>query len=83
MAFCVVKENIPARTCPNQCMNKVFIAVKYNVFIAVKFSISLAHVEKMAAHAGEEDDCVLCFSIFCKKITCFVQNRIIRISIQK
>ena len=32
----------------------------------------------MAAHAGENDDCVLCFSIFCEKTTCLVQNRIIR-----
>ena len=27
--------------------------------------INFAHVEKMAAHAGENDDCVLCFKIFC------------------
>ena len=37
MGFGVVKENISARTCPNQRINKVFIAVKYNVFIGVKF----------------------------------------------
>ena len=30
----------------------------------------------MAAHAGKNDDCVLCFLIFCQKTTC--QNRIIR-----
>ena len=36
MAFCVLKENISARTCPNQRINKVILAVKYNVFIAVK-----------------------------------------------
>ena len=35
MAFCVVKENISIRACLNQRMNKIFIAVKYNVFIAV------------------------------------------------
>ena len=40
MAFCVVKENISSRTCPNQRMYKVFIVVKYNAFIAVKFSIT-------------------------------------------
>ena len=47
MAFCVVKENISARTCQNQNqpMNKVFIAVKYNVFIAVKFSITRLSLE--------------------------------------
>ena len=45
MAFCVVEENISARTCPNQRMNKVFIAVKYNVFIAVKFSITRLSLE--------------------------------------
>ena len=45
MAFCVVKENISARTCPNQRMNKVLIAVKYNVFIAVKFLITLLCLE--------------------------------------
>ena len=28
MAFCVVKENISARTCPNQRTNKVFIAAE-------------------------------------------------------
>ena len=39
--------------------------------------ITLAHVKKMAAHAGEKDDCVLCFRIFCKKTTCLVRNRII------
>ena len=38
--FCIVKENFPARTCPNQRMNKVFITVKYNVFIAVKFHLT-------------------------------------------
>ena len=32
----------------------------------------------MAAHAGENNDCVLCFSIFCQKTTCLVRNRIIR-----
>ena len=32
----------------------------------------------MAAHAGENEDCVLCFSIFCQKTTCPVRNRIIR-----
>ena len=36
MAFCVLKENISARTWPNQRINKVILAVKYNVFIAVK-----------------------------------------------
>ena len=40
MAYCVVKENISARTCLNESMNKVFIAVKYKVFIAAKFSIT-------------------------------------------
>ena len=45
MAFCGVKENISGRTCPNQRMNKVFIAVKYNVFIAVKFSIKRLSLE--------------------------------------
>ena len=33
MAFCVVKENIPART------------VKYNIFIAVKFLITRLSLE--------------------------------------
>ena len=32
----------------------------------------------MAAHASKNEDCVLCFSIFCKKTTCLVGNRIIR-----
>ena len=71
MAYGVVIENISARTCSNQLMNKVFIAVELKVFIAVKFSISvsrsLVHVEKMAAHAGGNENCVLCFLIFVKK----------------
>ena len=45
MAFCVVKENISARTWTNQRMDKVFIAVKYNVFIAVKFSVTFLSLE--------------------------------------
>ena len=32
----------------------------------------------MAAHAGENDDCVVCFPIFCQKTMCLVQNIIIR-----
>ena len=31
----------------------------------------------MAAHAGENDDCILSFSFSCQKTTCLVQNRII------
>ena len=45
MAYCVVKENISARTCSNQRMNKAFIAVEIKVFIAVKFSITRQSVE--------------------------------------
>ena len=40
MTFCTVEANISARICPNQRINEVFIAVKYNVFIAVEFSIT-------------------------------------------
>ena len=29
------------------------------------------------AHAEENEDCVLCFSIFSQKTACLVQNRII------
>ena len=36
MAYCLSKENISARTFPNQRMNKVFIDVEYKVFIAKK-----------------------------------------------
>ena len=32
----------------------------------------------MASYAGENDDRVLCFSIFCQKTTCLVRKRIIR-----
>ena len=32
MAFCVVEKNISARTCPNQRMNKVFIAKLWQSF---------------------------------------------------
>ena len=45
VAFCVVKESISARTCPNQHMKKVFIAVKYNVVIALKFLIMRLSLE--------------------------------------
>ena len=38
--FCVVKESVSTRTCQNRHINKVFIAVKYNVFNAVKFLLS-------------------------------------------
>ena len=80
MAYCVVKENIYDRTCLNHRMNKVFIAVKYKVFILYSFLLranfpsrdglydsrhSLVHLEKIAALADENKDCVLCFTIFC------------------
>ena len=45
MAYRVVKENISACICLNQRMNKVFIAVQFNVFIAVKFSIRRLSLE--------------------------------------
>ena len=31
----------------------------------------------MAAHAGQNEDCDFCFSIFCQKAICLARNRII------
>ena len=45
MAYCVVKENISARTCPNERMNKVFIPVKNKICTAATFLIMRRSLE--------------------------------------
>ena len=46
-----------------------------HVSVSRILGLALLTFEKMAAHAGENDDCVLSFLFFCQKTTCLVQNR--------
>ena len=91
MAYCLVKENISARTCPNQRMNNVVIAVKYKVFIEGEFMITRRSVESDQGRilglawftlrkwpVPAKTKIVLSVSQFKKQITCLVRNRLIR-----
>ena len=79
MAFCVVKKKKKFQLDSNTtCLLRSNFRSRVSYVCLQNPRPSLVYDEKMAAHAGKNKDCVICFSIFCQKITRLVRKRIIR-----